>query len=285
MARLPVVQSVPHAGLAVPPEIASRLAIDPVTIYNEADLWADRLYDFGQGVLERVTMPIARVLIDANRPPHRLDDPDGPVKTRTSYGEPVYRDPPPEDLRLLLLRTYWQAFHARLEAALQAHRDQVRLLLDCHNMAQRGPSAYSDPGRPRPYICLANFGDAQGNPLPGGPRVTAPPELLRRAGEVAQELFGDLSLLEPDPEGSPPVVELNTPFRGGYILQHYTDPAFLDRLGRGDSPYVGIMVEINRGLFVGNQHARTPQAPPNQERITAIRRRLLQWVQAVVEML
>ena len=285
MALLPVVQSIPHAGRAVPPEIASRLAIDPVTLYNEADLWAEELYDFGHRVLERVTMPMARVLIDANRPPHSLDDPDGPVKTQTSYGEPIYQEPPSEELRLLLLRTYWQAFHARLEAALQAHGDRVRLLLDCHNMAQRGPSAYSDPGRPRPYICLANFGDALGNPRPGGPRITAPPELLRRAGEVAQDLFADLTLLEPDPEGPPPVVALNSPFRGGYILQRYTDPAFQAQLGRSHDPYVGIMVEINRGLFVGNQHARTPEAPPNWERIGAVRHRLLQWVQAVVEML
>jgi hypothetical protein len=43
------------------------------------------------------------------------------------------------------------------------------------------------------------------------------------------------------------------------------------------------MVEVNRGLYVGNQTAQTPIAPPNQDRIAAIRRRLYRWAAALME--
>jgi hypothetical protein len=43
-----------------------------------------------------------------------------------------------------------------------------------------------------------------------------------------------------------------------------------------------MMIEINRGLFVGNQTNTTPIQPPNEERINAIRERLRIWVKEVV---
>lgn len=74
---LPIVQSIPHGGLQTPPEVADRLAIDEVTIYNECDLWADQIFDFDHpdladlrpaglaaSTLGAVRMPVARVLID-----------------------------------------------------------------------------------------------------------------------------------------------------------------------------------------------------------------------------
>jgi hypothetical protein len=45
---------------------------------------------------------------------------------------------------------------------------------------------------------------------------------------------------------------------------------------------LGIMIEVNRGLFVGNQSEHTPVAPPNLERIAAVRERLRAWVTAIV---
>src|SRR5436853_7471568 len=103
---LPLILSIPHGGLAVPAEVVDKLAIDETAIYNECDLWADQLYDFQQadlapltppgyttGVLAHVAMPIARVLVDANRDPTALKQPDGPIKTQTSYGQPIYKAP------------------------------------------------------------------------------------------------------------------------------------------------------------------------------------------------
>ncbi|HRJ44231.1 MAG: N-formylglutamate amidohydrolase [Caldilineaceae bacterium] len=287
--QLPVVQSLPHPGLAVPALVADRLAIDDVTIYNECDLWNDQIFDFAHPslarpaqVLDVATMPIARVLIDANRPPDSLDNPDGAVKSHTSYGDPIYSTPLSPQEQVRLLDEEWGPFHSNLDRALTGHAADVRLFLDCHNMAQHGPSAYGDPGQVRPLICIANFGDAKGEAVTKNGALTAPPDFVRQAGAIAEKLFGDLVLLQPDPERPAPVVALNQPFVGGYILRRYCDRAYQQAIG---SNYVGLMVEINRGLFVGDQNTRTPIQPPNLERIAAIRLRLLGWVEEILRLL
>ena len=280
-AKLPILVTLPHGGLSVPPEIADRLAINATHIYNECDLWVDDLF---AGVAAHaqgsITMPIARVLVDANRTPDDLQDPDGAIKMTTSYGHPIYRSPLSVYERNHLLVKYYRPFHHALRAAIAATSDRVRLALDCHNMAQHGPAAYADPGAQRPLICLANFGDENGEPVPGGPPITCDPAFLRAAAKHATELFSDLTLLEPDPT-PPPVVAMNQPFAGGYVMR---DAA--PRLAqRSPHPIQGIMVEINRGLFVGAQTPDTPIAPPNTERIAQIRDRLTRWVERLIPLL
>ncbi|MCB0112886.1 MAG: N-formylglutamate amidohydrolase [Caldilineaceae bacterium] len=294
-APLPVVQSIPHGGLAVPEEVDGRLAISDVTIYNECDLWVDQLFDFdhadlatlrpqGQApaTLGKAHLPIARVLIDGNRPPDSLDNPDGVVKTQTSYGDPIYRDPIDRAMQVQLRDRYWQPFHDEVDTLLRANAGRTLLFLDCHNMAQRGPTAYLDPGKVRPAICIANFGDANGEATGDRP-LSAPAWFAREAERIAQSLFADLPLLEPNPEPTP-VAALNLPYGGGYILHKYVDDAYQRALGV-DQRYVGLMVEMNRGLFVGNQRTDTPISPPNQARIAAVRLRLYKWLTAVVALL
>ncbi len=287
LTSLPIVQSIPHAGLAVPPSVAGRLAIDDVTIYNECDLWNDQIFDFAHPSLHGqslavVGMPIARVLIDANRPPDSLDNPDGAVKSHTSYGDPIYAPALNRQTQQQLLEAEWRPFHTDLDRALTGHAEDVRLFLDCHNMAQHGPSAYGDPGKVRPLICIANFGDASGEAVAANGPLTAPAAFVRRAAAIAGELFADMALLEPDSQHPAPIVSLNQPFAGGYILRHYCDAAYQQAIG---SRYAGLMVEVNRGLFVGDQHTRTPIQLPNQPRIAAVRSRLLRWVQAILPLL
>jgi len=269
--------------------VAGRLAIDDVTIYNECDLWNDQIFDFSHPSLAApspalavVGMPIARVLIDANRPPDSLNNPDGAVKSHTSYGDPIYTKPLGRDEQQRLLDSEWRPFHTELDTALRAHAGDVCLFLDCHNMAQHGPSAYGDPGQVRPLICIANFGDARGEAIPGKDGITAPAAFMRQAAAIAEDIFGDLVLLEPDSRHPAPIVALNQPFVGGYILRHYCAPAYQRAIG---GSYAGLMVEINRGLFVGDQITRTPVQPPNQARIAAVRLRLYNWVQAILPLL
>jgi N-formylglutamate deformylase len=290
---LPLLQSLPHGGLTIPPEVQDRLAIDATTIYNECDLWVNELFDFAHpdlvplnaqssisGTLAAVTMPVARVLVDANRPPNDADNPDGSIKSLTSYGEPIYTSPLTPLERQQLLDRYWHPFHTELDAAINSHARQTLLFLDCHNMAQYGPAAYHNPGAQRPLICIANLGNARGEPKSSGPEITCPGWLLREAGELAEILFADLPLLQPDTT-SAPIVALNKPFAGGYILRKNS------RLlaNAGNRPVPGMMIEVNRGLFVGEQTARTAIAPPNLPRIAAIRTRLYQWVLGVLELL
>lgn len=287
---LPAILSIPHGGLTTPPELSASLAIDITTIYNECDLWADQLYDFSHkdlgtfvpsnytaGVLATVTMPIARVLIDANRDPEDLRNPDGPVKTQTSYGQPIYKAELGEVQRQQLLVSHWQPYHQALETAFLNQGKEARLFLDTHNMAQHGPAAYDFPGAARPLICLANFGDARGEAEPQLGWTSCSPMILRKAAAIAEELFADMTLLEPTPNESVPVVALNWPFNGGYILRRYSQAT----ANRPALP--GIMIEVNRGLFVGDQKTDTPIQLPNLERIAQVRQRLYQWVTRVIE--
>jgi len=288
---LPIILSLPHGGLVAPDAVQGQLAITATTIYNECDLWVDQLFDFaqadlgapgystqGRGVLAQVSLPIARVLIDANRAPEDLANPDGPVKIQTSYGQPIYQSTLTTAQQIELRTRYWEPFHTELTSAVQQHARTAKLFLDGHNMAQLGPSAYGDPGQPRPLVCLANFGDAQGELRSSLGWTSCDPALLRRAGELAADLFADLTLLEPA-GAPPPVVALNHPFHGGYILERYTRPT------PGHPTLPGIMIEINRGLFVGNQRTDTPIQPPNQERITLIRQRLYAWALRLVTLM
>jgi formiminoglutamase len=287
---MPVILSCPHGGLDVPSEVRDLLAIDRKVIHNECDLWVDQLFDFtpfGAPPLGKVTMPIARVLIDANRDPTDLANADGPVKTITSYGDNIYCRPLGRQLQRMLLERYWRPYHSRLGSVAKQAVARTKLFLDCHNMAQQGPSAYSDPGAARPLICLANLGDETGDQIPGQEETSCSAWLIRRSAELAEELFSDMALLEPEQETPPRVVAINQPFAGGYILRQ----AASGELYGGSEQVAGIyrppamMVEVNRGLFVGNQTTTSSIRPPNLPRIALVQQRLHNWLGAVLALL
>lgn len=315
ISTLPVILSVPHGGLEVPPESEPLLAIGAGDIYNECDLWADQLVDFESlgsslgpdaqpGVtparpLARVTTSISRAIVDMNRDPTVLDDPDGAVKTLTSYGRMVYtggglegeapwspldagsalagtpRVPPvPEGSRAFkrkLIQRYWLPFHTELRTALALHANEAKLYLDCHNMAQTGPTAYGDPGAQRPLICLANLGNARGDSRHAEEPTSCDGGFIRHAADIAEEVFKDMDLLSPGLK-RPPIVAINRPYAGGYILRWFTENVHIV------NGMPGMMIEVNRGLFVGDQTSDTPIAPPNLERIAEVRIRLKRWL-------
>lgn len=282
---LPVILSIPHGGLDVPPESQPLLAIGVGDIYNECDLWVDDLFDFealtsASGVdarparpLARVTTSIARAIVDMNRDPADLIDPDGAVKTLTSYGRPVYQHEPDLDFKRSLIQRYWMPFHTDLHTVWTQHGAMAKLYLDCHNMAQTGPSAYGDPGAQRPLICLANLGDASGEPRSSSGPTSCTGQYIRRAAAIAEEVFASMRLLSPGAT-RPPVVAINRPYPGGYILRRFVQTT---------AGLPGMMIEVNRGLFVGDQNQDTPIAPPNLEQIAEIRARLKLWLDRVLE--
>lgn len=295
---LPVVLSCPHGGLSVPVEIQDLIIINNRALYNDCDLYIDRLFDFhcvhlgshvpedhDLGVLASVTMPIARALIDVNRPLKMLGNPDGPIKTQTSYGQPIYRTPLSEVMQSLLVERYWQTYHRQVEEALLTHRGELKLVIDCHNMAQHGPTAYRDAGQRRPLICVATLADQAGNPRPEYGWSFCDRDAAFAALRLAEELFSDMDLLHPNPEGPAPVALLNQPFSGSYVLMHHLNPKkqrenFMEK---GIKVPAHIMIEVNRGLFVGDQSAATAIGEPNEERIRAVRQRLYQWTLGLLD--
>ena len=191
-AVLPVLLSVPHAGLRVPDEVASLCILTPDQIAEDGDEHAKEIYDLSASVARYVTTDIARAVVDLNR---RDDDrrPDGVVKTHTCFNVPVYRRPLTDTEVETLLARYYRPYHTRLRALA---RPDVRLGVDCHTMLAVGPPIGPGAGVTRPRVCLGN-GDG-----------TCPPAWMTLLTRCFEKAFGH-------------EVSVNAPFAGGYITRSH----------------------------------------------------------------
>lgn len=213
---LPLLVSVPHAGVEVPDFITPYLAIEHGEIVRDGDEQAAEIYWPLEGEVARfVTTTVARVVVDMNR---AEDDrrPDGVVKTHSCWNVPVYREFPPDDVIQRLLNLYYRPYHAKLTALAGTG---VALGVDCHTMAAAGPPVGPDPGRERPAACVSN-GDG-----------TCPDEWARSLAECLEAVLGRR-------------VSVNDPFRGGYITRTHAC----------EMPWV--QLELSRGDFIGVHEKR-----------------------------
>jgi formiminoglutamase len=188
--KLPLLISVPHAGLAVPEEVAERSILSPEQIVSDGDVGAADVYAIADEVEAFVTTDVARAFVDLNRAEDDRGQ-DGVVKTHTCWNEPVYDAPLGDEVVERLLGRYYRPYHARLTALAGP---SVRLAVDCHTMAALGPPVGPDPGQERPWICLSN-GDG-----------TCPREWM----DALTRCFADAFGRQPS---------INRPFKGGYITR------------------------------------------------------------------
>lgn len=188
--KLPLLISVPHAGLDVPEEVAERSILTPEQIAKDGDVGAADIYAIADEVVAFVAADIARVFVDLNRAEDDRGQ-DGVVKTHTCWNEPVYRSPLGEEVVERLLGRYYRPYHGRLTVLAAS---SARLGVDCHTMAAHGPPVGPDPGQERPWVCLSN-GDG-----------TCPPEWMDALAGCLARAFGR----EPS---------INRPFKGGYITR------------------------------------------------------------------
>jgi N-formylglutamate deformylase len=211
---LPVLLSVPHAGLRIPPEVDHLNLLENEEIIADGDEGAAEIYDLEPHVAAFVTTDIARAYVDLNR---AEDDrrKDGVVKTHTCWDVPIYDGPLSEDTVEKLLEKYHRPYHERLRQ-LSTH---VKLGIDCHTMAHKGPPVGPDPGKERPLICLSN---ADG---------TCPMEWIRRLAAFFEGAFQTR-------------VSINHPFKGGYIIKSHAS----------EIPWV--QLEMSRTPRLSNQEKR-----------------------------
>lgn len=214
---LPLLVSLPHAGLWVPPEVQHSCRLTTDEIARDGDEGAAEIYDLGEHVAEFITSKVARAIVDLNRAEEDRRA-DGIVKTHTCWDVPVYDEFPPADVIDALLDQYYRPYHARLTELAQ--KGNTRLAVDCHTMAAVGPPIAPDTGETRPSVCL---GDAGGVTLPFG--------WMDKLLGCFQAAFG-------------PDVTVNKPFSGGYITRTH---------GR-EMPWV--QVELSRGPFASNEEKR-----------------------------
>lgn len=189
--KLPILASVPHAGIEVPPEVAHLNLLNRDQIVEDGDYGASRIYAIEDIVTAFVTTSIARAYVDLNR---AIDDrrADGVVKTETIYRVPIYRRPLQHSVIELLLQKYYVPYHMRLSRSIGG----CVLGIDCHTMAAVAPPISRDAGTARPFICLSN-----GSRSCSDDWVALMRDCLERAFGVD--------------------VSLNYPFKGGYIIRHH----------------------------------------------------------------
>jgi len=191
--KLPLLISVPHAGLTIPPEVELFNLLTSDQIVTDGDEGARGIYAIEELVSEFVTTDIARAFVDMNRKENDLSE-DGVIKTHTCWNTPVYNSPLSPAVIKQLLDLYYFPYHTQL--TYSAGKDII-LAIDCHTMASSGPPVGPDHGSIRPMVCLSN---ADG---------TCPEEWFYLLADCLNEAFRC-------------EVSLNKPFKGGYIIRHHS---------------------------------------------------------------
>lgn len=190
--KLPLLLSVPHAGVKIPADIQEICLLTRQEVEEDSDEEADEIYfPLKEHVAGFVTTPIARAIIDMNRD---IKDrrKDGIVKTHTCWNNKIYSEPLSTKQIQKLIDQYYVPYHQKL-TKLSAG---AVLGVDCHTMAMLGPPVGPDPWKRRPYICLSN-GD----------------------GTCSEKTLMGLALSLEEAFGFP--VSINKPFKGGYIIKKH----------------------------------------------------------------
>ena len=232
----PVLFNSPHSGSTYPREFLATSKLDITTLRRSEDSFVDVLV---AGVV-RSGYPLMRAhfprcFVDVNREPYELDPrmfegrlPSfantrsmrvagglGTVARVVGDAQEIYDQRIPVDDALRRIESLYKPYHRALRRLFtQLHRDfGAAMLIDCHSMPS---SAGHKDERPRPEFVL---GDRYGTSC---------------VGVVAETVEGTLRSMGY-------TVSRNKPYAGGFITEHYGNPA---------AGLHAIQLEINRALYM-----------------------------------
>jgi N-formylglutamate amidohydrolase len=213
--KLPLLLSVPHAGWRIPDVVVSYCVLSQDQIDEDGDVGAHEIYNLESEVVAYVTTDVARAIVDLNR---AEDDrrADGVVKTHTCWNVPIYCEPLPESIVQGLIERHYHPYHRKLRDLAGT---DIRLAIDCHTMAAKGPPVGPDPGQERPRVCLSHAGE------------TCPDEWIESLRDCFEESIGG-------------DVRINEPFTGGFITRSHSR----------EIPWV--QLELSRAPFMSNDEKR-----------------------------
>ena len=236
----PIIFNSPHSGSVYPRAFLSTARLDLATLRRSEDTFVD---DLIAGVVERgyplMRAHFPRCFVDVNREPYELDPrmfegrlPSfantrsmrvagglGTVARVVGDAQEIYDRRIPVDDALRRIETLYKPYHRALRRLFtRLHRDfGAAVLIDCHSMPS---TASGKDERPRPEFVL---GDRYGTSCLG-PVAETIERTLRSLGYT---------------------VSRNKPYAGGFITEHYGNPA------------VGlhaIQLEINRALYMDERN-------------------------------
>jgi formiminoglutamase len=256
-----VLIAVPHAGIVLPSELASRVLphVDRAFLLGQSDMFTDQIYAVPGA--DNHVFGWSRMTVDPNR--FEGQTTEGGVVPLTDFdSEPVYlqgQAPDSADCQQLIER-YHRPYHAALAQRIEA--GEYSFFIDGHSMMAHAPPRSPDFGRPRPDACVSNSGDAHGESIPGGEPLVCSPALTRFVR--ARLTHWLLQIPPPDcgahaaPTGE---IGLNSPFVGGHGVCTHARP---------DGGMPGVQLELNQRLWADEA---TGQPLPGR----------IEWLQSVVE--
>ncbi len=244
--RAPVIFNSPHSGSVYPREFLAASRIDEATLRRSEDSFMDEIV----GDLVERGFPVVRVnfprsYVDVNREPYELDPrmfagrlPSfantrsmrvagglGTIPRVVGDGQEIYFERLDVEDALGRIEALYKPYHRALRRLVnRAHQDfGTVILVDCHSMPSVGVSR-DEPKRPDLVI-----GDRYG---------TSCTPLLP---DTVEETFKALGYS----------VGRNKPYAGGFITEHYGNPA---------SGLHTIQLELNRAIYMDERRrARGPR--------------------------
>jgi N-formylglutamate amidohydrolase len=234
--QTPLVFCSPHSGRVYPTALVSATRLDPLTLRKSEDCYVDELFAsvVGHGA-PLLAARFPRAFVDANREPHELDPALfvgripafantqsvrvvgglGTIPRIVADGDEIYAQKLPLALGLERIELLYRPFHAMLAGLLEQTRRRfgMAVLIDCHSMPS---TTTGKPVNQRPHFVL---GDRFG--------ASCDARLTRLVRDTLAGLGFD--------------VQLNRPYAGGFITEHYGRPA---------TGIHALQIEMNRALYL-----------------------------------
>jgi N-formylglutamate amidohydrolase len=234
--RAPIIFNSPHSGSVYPHDFLDASRIDLAALRRSEDSFMDELIgDLSQHGFPVVRVNFPRSYVDVNREPYELDPrmfigrlPSfantrsmrvagglGTIPRVVGDGQEIYRDRLSVDDALARIEALYKPYHRALRRLInKAHQTfGTVVVVDCHSMPSIGVSR-EEPRRPDVVI-----GDRYG---------TSCAPLLADTVEETMRALGYS-------------VGRNKPYAGGFITEHYGNPA---------SGLHTVQLELNRAIYM-----------------------------------
>ena len=234
--RAPVIFNSPHSGSVYPAEFLNASRIDLPTLRRSEDSFMDELIaDLAARGFPVVRVNFPRSYVDVNREPYELDPrmffgrlPSfantrsmrvagglGTIPRVVGDGQEIYRERLAVDDALRRIETLYKPYHRALRRLInRVHQSfGAVVVVDCHSMPSIGVSR-DEPRRPDMVI-----GDRYG--------TSCAPTLP----DTVEETMGRLGYS----------IGRNKPYAGGFITEHYGNPA---------SGLHAVQLELNRAIYM-----------------------------------
>jgi N-formylglutamate amidohydrolase len=250
--RAPLVFNSPHSGSVYPEDFLSASRIDLATLRRSEDSFMDELIGdlSGRGfAVVRVNFP--RSYVDVNREPYELDPrmfvgrlPSfantrsmrvagglGTIPRVVGDGQEIYRERLSVEDALLRIDALYKPYHRALRRLInRVHQTfGTSVVVDCHSMPSIGVSR-DEPRRPDMVI-----GDRYGT------------SCAAFLADIVEDTMTSLGYS----------VGRNKPYAGGFITEHYGNPA---------SGLHAIQLELNRAIYMDE---RRREHGPNFAQVSA----------------